>query len=103
MQTLNKAPWLHWFDGRWSIAELPADCVEDCSGSGSADDAVEYWVKRLDFEAPPWLLRDHLKGYGAWDLAELCDHQANLKRLLWLWACDCSESPDYDNSIYLAA
>ena len=103
MQTLSKALWLHWFDGRWSIAELPVDCVQDCSGSGSADDAVEYWVKRLKFEAPPWLLRDHLKGYGAWDSAQLCDHQANLRRLLWVWACDCSESQDYDNSIYLAA
>ena len=98
-----KPLWLHWFDGRCSIADLPADCVEDCSGSGSADEAVEYWVERLNFEAPPWLLREYLSGYGAWDLAELCDHQANLRRLLWCWACDCSESQDSDYSIYLGS
>lgn len=103
MQTLSKALWSHWFDGRCSIAELPSGCIEDCSGSGSADDAVEYWVDQLKFEAPPWLLREHLSGYGAWDSAELCDHQANLRRLLWLWACECSESPDSYDSIYLAS
>lgn len=80
-----------WFSGRQSIRNLPADCVADCTRSGSADDAVEYWVKRLNFQAPAWYLRDYLKGFGAYDSAELCDHQANLKRLLWLWAFDCVE------------
>lgn len=92
--------WMNWFSGRESIENLPADCVSDCTGSGSVDDAVEYWVERLKFEAPPWYLREYLKGYGAWDSAELCDHQANLRRLLWLWACNCAEG---ENFMYLGA
>jgi hypothetical protein len=91
-----QTPWAKWFEGRNSIASLPAECVEDCSASGSVDDAVDYWVERLNFEAPAWLLRDHLRGCGAWDSAELCDHQANLRRLLWVWACDCSEDEGRD-------
>lgn len=83
-----------------SIKTLPADCVQDCTRSGPSDDAVEYWVKRLNLQAPPWLLRDYLKGCGAYDSAELCDHKANLRRLLWLWAFDCVEG---STSIYLSA
>ena len=84
-------PWAHWFNGRVSVHYLPGPCVEDCTRPGRADDAVEYWVKRLKFEAPPWLLRQYLKECGAYDSTELCDHQANLGRLLWLWANDCKE------------
>lgn len=32
------------------------------------------------------LVRDCLREYGAWDSAELSDHEANLDRLLWI-AC----------------
>jgi hypothetical protein len=39
-------------------------------------------------------LREHLRGYGAWDRSELCDHTANLERLLWIWACDACEQED---------
>ena len=90
-------PWRHWFKGHSAISRLPRECIADCSAPGSVDEAVAYWVDRLNLEAPPWLLREHLKGYGAWDRAELCDHKANLQRLLWIWACDCRDNanPDY--------
>ncbi len=39
----------------------------------------------------PETLRDELREYGAWDAAELADHDANLERLLWLAACDIRE------------
>ena len=94
-------PWAKWFDGRCSIASLPDDCIADCTAPGPADDAVAAWVNWLDFEAPPWLLRGYLKGYGAWSAAELCDHQANLQRLLWVWANDCRDDEDDDLPIYL--
>ena len=83
-----------WFSDRVAIAEPPADCVADCSSQGRVDDAVEYWVQALRFDGPAWLIREHLSGYGAWDYAELCDHQENLRRLLWIWCCDISESGD---------
>lgn len=94
-------PWRLWFSGRAAITRLPVDCILYCSASGPVDDAVEHWLDRLQLDAPPWLLRDHLKGYGAWDASDLCDHKANLGRLLWLWACDCKEMEDPDYLPYL--
>jgi hypothetical protein len=87
-------PWRFWFSGRAAICPLPPDCIADCSGPGRADDAVAYWCRRLYFDAPPWLQREHLRGYGAWDRSELCDHNANRERLLWIWACDAREQQD---------
>ena len=87
--------WRHWFSGRAAIANLPQSCVMQCSEPGvDAGEACDYWVKRLQFEAPAWLLREDLKEYGCWDEAELCDHQSNLRRFLWIWACNCRERQD---------
>ncbi len=93
--------WRHWFSGRAAISRLPEECIQDCSAQGAVDDAVAYWVDRLNIEAPPWLLRDYLSGYGAWDKAQLCNHRENLERLLWVWACDCREYQDPDYQPYL--
>jgi len=95
-RTAAAAPWALWFNGTEAIQPLPAEAIADCSASGAVDDAVAYWARRLQLEAPPWLLRRYLRGYGAWDRADLCDHGANLQRLLWLWACDARESGDSD-------
>lgn len=82
-----------WFDSSgWPLKEPPPDCIADCSSQGRVDDAVDYWVKELSFEAPAWLLRRYLKAFGAWDRSELCDHQQNLQRLLWTWCCDIKEA-----------
>ena len=81
----------YWFMDAWAQCELPPACIRDCSSSGAVDEAVEFWVNRLDFDGPPWLMRQHLKGYGAWSAADLCDHQANRRRLLWIWACNCRD------------
>ena len=86
------AHWDYWFEGKWSRHYLPWPCVEDCTRPGPADFAVEYWMKRLEFEAPPWLLRQYLKSFGVYDSTELCNHQANLGRLLWLWAHECKDA-----------
>lgn len=83
-----------WFEGRQAIRALPTECVSDIARPGPADEAVEHWVERLSFEGPAWLIREHLTGYGAWDRAQLCDHQQNLRRLLWVWAHDIHESGD---------
>ena len=94
-----KPLWREWFDGRCSLRVLPAECVADCSSSGDVSEAVEHWVGELGLEAPPWLLREHLRGFGAWDTRELCDHQKNLKRLLWTWSCSCAERSDYEGDV----
>ena len=83
-----------WFDDRTAIRTLPPECVSACSGPGPVDEAVAHWVKALAFDGPAWLIREHLSGYGAWDRADLCDHQQNLQRLLWVWANDIAESGD---------
>jgi hypothetical protein len=83
-----------WFHDRTAIKSPPADCVDDCSGPGNADDAVSFWVDKLNFDGPAWLIREHLRGYGAWDRAQLCDHRENLQRLLWLWCNDIHETGD---------
>lgn len=36
-------------------------------------------------------LRNELKEYGAWDDAELADHEQNLQRLLWLACGDIAD------------
>lgn len=86
-----------WFHGRQAIKCPPAEAVRDCTGSGPADSAVAYWVDRLNFDGPAWLIRDHLSGYGAWDSADLCDHSENLQRLFWVWCCDIAEEIGRDN------
>ena len=40
-------------------------------------------------------LRQELREYGAWDAAELADHDANLDRILFLLAWDVKESDEY--------
>jgi hypothetical protein len=93
--------WRHWFSGRSAISRLPQECIDDCSSSGRVDEAVKYWVNRLNFDAPSWLLREHLKQYGAWDKSELCNHQDNLERLIWVWSSDCKENADPNYLVYL--
>ncbi len=81
--------------GRTSVRHLPPECVIDCSHQGDCDEAVNYWVDHLEFDGPAWLFREYLSGFGAWDSSDLCDHEENRKRVLWTWACNCRESPDY--------
>ena len=90
-----------WFDGRNARRQLPLECICDCSGSGDRDDDVGAWVDRLEFDGPAWLFREYLKGFGAWDAADLCDHDENKKRVLWIWACNCAEEPGAYDFLYL--
>jgi hypothetical protein len=101
--TMTKPPWAAWFDGREAIQTLPPLCVKQCSASGSVDDAVDRWVRTLQFDAPPWHLRRYLADFGCWDNKELCDHYGNLRRLLWTWACNIQEEGEDQAFIYLDA
>jgi hypothetical protein len=95
-------PWANWFDGRMAIRSLPPECVAECSApEADASEAVDHWVRKLRFKAPPWLVREYLRGGGGYEPSQLVDHQANLRRLLWSWACDCRES-GVSVSLYLS-
>lgn len=49
------------------------------------------YLRRQLAKIAPSVLRGELREYGAWDDAELADHDANLSRLLWLACCDVAE------------
>ena len=90
-----------WFDGRNARRQLPLECICDCSGAGDRDDDVGGWVDRLEFDGPAWLFREYLKGFGCWDATDLCDHDENKKRVLWIWACNAREDPEAYGFLYL--
>ncbi len=90
-----------WFHGRNSLRQLPLECICDCSGSGDRTGDVAAWVRRLNFDGPAWLFREYLRELGAWDSAELCDHNANRERVLWTWACNCAKEPGVYDYLYL--
>ena len=83
-----------WFHGRLAVKQLPSECIADCSGAGDVTESVDYWVDRLRFDGPSWYFRQYLREQGAWSSADLCDHNANRKRVLWLWACYARQQPD---------
>lgn len=73
--------------------ELPDEAVTDCSHQGQCDEDVAYWVTRIPqlSELNPSILAMELKEYGAWDAEELADHEANLRRILWIAAGNIRE------------
>lgn len=88
-----------WFAGRLALRSPSREAVRDCSAAGGCDEAVAYWIEKLNFDGPAWLIREHLKGCGAWDTQTLCDHQGNRGRLFWLWCCQIAQSGD--DTLYL--
>ena len=68
-----------------------------CSHPGQCDDDVAALrfvpaIRRQLDKLNPDLVADCLKEYGAWNIEELSNHDANLNRLLWVACCDISEN-----------
>lgn len=60
----------------------------DCGTPGqSANDAVAYVLETHKVTGDVANCAAYLRGYGAWDDAELADHDTNLSRLVWLAGC----------------
>lgn len=79
-----------YFNYIYSI-ELPEDVARNCSHSGPCDEDANRAMELPEVKAElakidPEQLRKELKEYGAWDDAELADHQTNLERILWIAA-----------------
>lgn len=75
---------------RFSIT-LTKDQARSASHQGQCDcDVAELSrvpaIARQLAKITPEALRAELKEYGAWDAAELADHDQNLQRILWLAA-----------------
>jgi hypothetical protein len=72
---------------------IPGGAVVDCGASGAVDNAVAYWkgeIQRPD-KCTPEKLRDELREYGAWDVKELADDDANWGRIIWIAANNISD------------
>ena len=76
-----------------SVTDLPAQCVDDCTGPGPADEAVTHWRKQLSFTVDAAQARQCLAGYGAWDEADLASWEPErlAETVLWLACGDFSE------------
>ena len=68
------------------------EAIADCSASGPVDDAVAYWVSRVEWHADAQTIRESLAECGAWDVRQLADDDENRQRILWVGACDLREA-----------
>lgn len=91
------APRLWWSssDGRLEM-QMTLEQARSASHRGQCDADVLALSRVPEIAAQlaafdPALVRKDLKGYFAWNDADLADHEQNLQRLLWLAAGDISE------------
>lgn len=88
---------LHWITTDRFEFQLTAAEIESVPRQGPADDAVETLardpaVRERMAHVSPAELAAELKEYGAWNAVELADHEANIRRMLWLGALDFQEN-----------
>ena len=70
--------------------------ADSCSHPGQCDQDVADLrkapsIRRQLEKLNPATVAECLREYGAWDDAELSDHDQNLSRLLWCACCDIAE------------
>lgn len=76
--------------------ELPEECIFECYTPGrDADRPVSYWAEIVQINVAPEILAEELREYGAWSDEELKDHAANIKRIIWIAACDLAENNSF--------
>lgn len=88
--------WYSTSSGQIEIALTVADAHAGshpgpCDADIAALRTLPYIAEQLA-ELDPEILAGELREYGAWDDAELADHDANLSRILWLACGDIAES-----------
>lgn len=101
--TVRRAPperrvWWSSSSGRIELSFTPAQ-ARSVAHSGDCGGDVAALSEHPDLTAQlaaidPAALRGELREYGAWDAAELADHAANLRRVLWLAGNDLIEQGD---------
>jgi len=87
-----------WFDEQGNlIRDIPKEAVSACSGPGRADEAVESWRKKLNFEVPRAKAISYLREYGAWDAPELqaMDDDDLAEKVLWIACGDIKERGEW--------
>ena len=81
--------------GWLASGQFPAACIRECSASGQNDDAVEYWVKKLNFSPPRDLAVKYLHEFGAWEDLEATDDKTIAQRVLWTACHDIREHGEW--------
>ena len=88
-----------WFagSGRNLSLALTLDNAQSCSHPGPCDADVARLTKSVTAQTDQWdaeELAAELGEYGAWDDAELSDHEANVARMVWVACNDVAENPE---------
>ena len=98
--TEGKLLWYSSGNGRIEL-QMTMEQAESASHSGDCDEdtrelskvpAIAKQLGKID----PSVVSSELKEYGAWNSEELADHDQNLRRILWLAACDVTERDGCD-------
>ncbi len=79
------------------VNDIPREAIEDCTvGGQDASDPVTHWVATLDFTVDRDAAIKCLRGYGAWDQAELDDMDDTdiAERVFWLACGTFNEGDD---------
>ena len=88
---------MYWTDSSGRIElQITKTQTLQCSHPGDCESDVMVLrqvptIRRQLTKLSPDTVRDCLREYGAWDDAELSDHDMNLTRLLWIACCDIDE------------
>lgn len=106
MRTQLNPALTYWASFNRFSLRLTGEAVCDIAQSGANDDAVAYWVDRVEYcknllgqdQATPDAIRAELKEYGAWDADELADDEANRRRIVWCAAWNIAEDEAPDSS-----
>ena len=93
-----------WFagSGRNLSLTLTLDDAQSCSHPGPCDADVVRLSDSVTDQTDQWdaeELAAELKEYGAWDEAELSDHEANVARMVWLACNDIDENPEFYSEV----
>lgn len=98
-------------EGNLDISQLPQECIDQCSHSGSCDDDVAHWRDKLDFTVHRANAISYIKSSGAhaleelneWDDCELAEwilwEACNTFREQQTWEADNPGEPP-ENSSY---
>ena len=61
----------------------------DCGGRDVDDASIDFVMNKFSVTGDPEDCKSILRNYGSWtDEDELFDHEENLRRLVWLTACE---------------
>lgn len=90
-----------WMLTRADLTEAEYSALVACAQPGiDAAPAVDRFIDANEVSGNADTCRAYLFHYGAWDTDELSDHDANLRRLVWIVAGDIRECGEAYLSAY---